>query len=51
MVGMGGMIQGGLPGLDDMFFDDWKIRIKVVFSFQEVIDILNRRYGAKLQGY
>jgi len=40
MAGMEGMIQGGLPVFDDKLFDDWKIRMKVVFSFQEVTEVI-----------
>jgi len=40
MAGMGGIIQGGLPMFDDKIFDDWKIKMMVVFSFEEVKEVI-----------
>jgi len=31
MAGLGGVIQGGLPIFDGKLFDDWPIKMKVVF--------------------
>ena len=40
MVGSGSIIQGGLPIFDGKMFDDWKIKMKVVFQFQDVADVI-----------
>ena len=36
MAGLGSIIQGALPVFDGKGFDDWKIKMLVVFRFQDV---------------
>lgn len=40
MAGNGSIIQGALP-----LFDDWKIKMKAVFQFQDVADIIETGPG------
>jgi len=40
MAGNGSTIQGALP-----LFDDWKIKMKAVFQFQDVADIIETGPG------
>jgi len=45
MAESGSIIQGGLPIFDGKMFDDWKIKMKVVFQFQDVAEIIETSLG------
>jgi len=45
MAGSGSIIQGGLPIFDGKMFDDWKIKMKVVFQFQDVANVIETDLG------
>jgi len=45
MAGSGSIIQGGLPIFDGKMFDDWKIKMKAVFQFQDVAEIIETGLG------
>ena len=40
MAGLGGFIPGGLPMFDGSCFDDWKIKMRAVFGFQDVAEVI-----------
>jgi len=45
MARMRSIIQGDLPVFDDKMFDEWKIKMFVVFGFQDVAKIIQDSVG------
>jgi len=40
MAGNGSIIQGALPVFEGRGFDDWKIKVRAIFGFQDVAEVV-----------